>query len=375
VADYYALLGVGPDASPEEIKRAYRRKARELHPDANPDDPHAEERFKEVARAYEVLSDLDQRARYDRFGEAGVSSGAAAGADPFGFGGAGGINDIFEAFFGGGGFGSPRGPSGPPRGQDLEAVADLDLAQAAFGTTTPITIRTAVACPDCNGTGAAAGTAPMRCPDCNGSGQIRRVRQGLLGQMVTTGPCSRCGGVGQVIASPCPSCRGEGRRIEERSYNVDIPAGVDTGSTLRLTGRGAVGPRGGAAGDLYVHLRVRPHDRFRREGADLVAEQEVSFAQAALGVHVLLETLDGTEEDVAIPAGTQSGRELRLRGKGIPHLEGRGRGDLRVVVVVTTPTRLSKPDEELLRRWADEHGEEVDPPNQSLFSRIKSALQ
>jgi molecular chaperone DnaJ len=192
--------------------------------------------------------------------------------------------------------------------------------------------------------------------------------------MVTAGPCTRCGGLGQVITSPCPTCRGEGRRIEERTYNVDVPAGVDTGSTLRLSGRGAVGPRGGPPGDLYVHLRVRPDDRFRREGADLVTGFEVSFAQAALGVHVALETLEGSE-DMAIPAGIQSGEELRLRGRGVPKLEGRGRGDLRVVVTVSTPTRLSKTEEELLRQWAEQHGEDVDPPSQGFFSRIKSALQ
>jgi molecular chaperone DnaJ len=203
---------------------------------------------------------------------------------------------------------------------------------------------------------------------------VRRVRQSLFGQMVTAGPCPRCGGAGQVILTPCPTCRGEGRTIEERTYNVDVPAGVDSGSTLRLTGRGAAGQRGGPAGDLYVHLRVRPHDRFARDGYDLVAELPVSFAQAALGTHLELETLDGTEE-LAVAAGTQSGRELRLRGKGVPHVDGRGRGDLRVVLRVDTPTKLSATEQELLRRLAEERGEAVDPPSVGVFSRIKSAFK
>jgi molecular chaperone DnaJ len=192
--------------------------------------------------------------------------------------------------------------------------------------------------------------------------------------MVTAGPCPRCGGAGQVILTPCPTCRGEGRTVEERTYNVDVPAGVDTGSTLRLTGRGAAGPRGGSSGDLYVHLRVQAHDRFGRDGYDLVAEMPISFAQAALGTHIELETLDGTE-DLAVAAGTQSGRELKLRGRGVPHVDGRGRGDIRVVLRVDTPTKLTASEQELLRRLAEERGEVVDPPAVGVFSRIKSAFK
>jgi len=373
MADYYELLGVSRGATADEIKRAYRRRARELHPDANPD-PDAENQFKELARAYEVLSDPNQRARYDQFGEAGL---AGAGAGPGGdFFGGGGLGDLFDAFFGGQGnpFGGQRAPTGPPRGQDLEAVADLTFEQAVFGTTLPVTVRTAVPCGDCEASGASPGTYPSTCTECGGSGQVRRVRQSLFGQMVTAGPCSRCGGAGQIILAPCPTCRGEGRTIEERTYNVDVLAGVDNGSTLRLTGRGAAGPRGGPAGDLYVHLRVQPHDRFHRDGYDLVTELPVSFAQAAIGAHLPLETLDGSE-DIAVAAGTQSGRELRFRGKGVPHVDGRGRGDLRVVLRVDTPTKLTATEQELLRRLAEERGEPVDPPATGVFSRIKSAFK
>jgi molecular chaperone DnaJ len=377
MADYYELLGVARNASADEIKRAYRKRARELHPDANPDDEHAAERFKELSRAYQVLSDGDQRARYDRFGEAGVGGGAGGGPtadDLFG----GGLGDIFETFFGGGGGGPfgggrSRGPAGPPRGQDLEVVTDLTFEQAVFGDQVTIELKLPVRCDDCEGTGAGEGTRPVECSECNGSGQVQRVRQSLLGQMVTATTCNRCGGLGQVIATPCPTCRGEGRVTVDHSYQVDVPAGVDTGSTLRLSGRGAAGPRGGGAGDLYVHLRVRPHDRYTRVDHDLVTEVPVSIAQASLGTSITLETLDGTE-DLVIPAGTQPGREFVLRQRGVPRLQGRGRGDLRAVVRVDVPTRLSDDEIELLTRLAEGRGESVGNGKEGLMSRIKSAF-
>jgi molecular chaperone DnaJ len=369
--DYYALLGVSPGAGADEIKKAYRRRARELHPDANPGDKAAEDEFKAVARAYEVLSDPEARARYDRYGEAGVSNGQAG--DPFG---GGGLGDIFEAFFGGGSpfGGGNRGPAGPPRGQDLEVVADISFEQAVFGATVPVTLRTAMRCDDCGGTGAGAGTQPVTCAECNGVGQLRKVRQSMLGQMVTATPCPRCGGLGQVIASPCPTCRSEGRVIADKTYQVDVPAGVDSGSTLRLSGRGAVGPRGGAAGDLYVHLRVAAHERFARDGDDLVTDLDISFAQAALGTRFTLPTLDGDEE-IVIPPGTQPGREFVFRHRGVPRLQGRGRGDLRVRAVVHVPTKLDEQEAQLLRQYAEGRGEHIEPPESGgLFSRIKSAF-
>jgi molecular chaperone DnaJ len=379
MADYYDLLGVSRTASGEEIKRAYRRKARELHPDANPDDTATAERFKEVARAYQVLSDPDQRARYDRFGEAGVGGGTGSAGprmeDVFS---AGGLNDIFDAFFGGqnpfGGGSARRGPTGPPRGQDLEVVADITFEQAVFGATVPVTLKLPQRCGDCGGSGAGSGTKPVTCSDCNGSGQVQRVRQSLLGQMVTSAPCPRCGGLGQVIVTPCPTCRGEGRITAEHTYQVDVPAGVDSGSTLRLSGRGASGPRGGAPGDLYVHLRAGEHDRYRREGNDLVTDVPISIAQAALGTTIALPTLDGTDEQLVVPPGTQPGREFVLRNRGVPRLQGRGRGDLRAQLVVEVPRKLDEEEAALLRQYAEKRGESVNPPDKRLFSRIRSAF-
>ena len=371
MADYYELLGVGRGASAEELKRAYRRRARELHPDANPGDPHAAEQFKELARAYEVLSNPDLRARYDRYGEAGVNGGGQSAGDPFG---AGGLGDIFEAFFGGGSPFGGRGPSGPPRGADVEAMADITLEQAVFGDQVNVEVRTALRCDDCHGTGAGAGTQPVTCSDCNGRGQVQRTRQSLLRQMVTSSVCPRCNGLGQVIVTPCPTCGGDGRRIDNKTFQVEVPAGVDTGSTLRLSGRGAVGPRGGTAGDLYVHIRVAPHEVFSREGDDLVVQVPVSMAQAALGTKFSLPTLDGDEE-LTIPAGTQPGHQVVFRNRGAHRLQGRGRGNLLVNVVVEVPTELSAEEDELLRRLAELRGEHVGSGGGGLFKRIKSAFQ
>lgn len=374
MSDFYETLGVSRGATADEIKKAYRRRARELHPDTNPD-PEAEAQFKEIARAYEVLSDPTKRQRYDQFGEAGMNGGGSP------FDGAAGFGDIFDAFFGGGGpfggaggGGRSRGPSGPARGPDLEAVATVDFRDAVFGCQSDVAVRTAVACDACEATGATPGTSVTTCGDCGGSGQVRRVRQSILGQVVTAGPCPTCEASGQVIASPCDTCGGEGRRIVEKTFTVDIPAGVDSGSTLRLTGRGAVGIRGGGAGDLYVHLDVRAHDRFERDGNDLHHELTLSMPQAALGTHLTFETLDGDEE-LVIPAGTQPGRVFRLRGRGVPSVDGRGRGDLLVTVAVSVPAKLTDEQEELLRRFAASTGDVVAPPDESLFAKIKSAFK
>ncbi|MCU1453771.1 MAG: dnaJ [Acidimicrobiales bacterium] len=372
--DYYELLGVPSDASLDDIKRAFRQRARELHPDANPDDAEAEARFKEVALAYETLSDPERRRRYDQFGPEGNGGG---GGDPFGFTG-GGLGDIFEAFFsggGGGGFGGGGGrrSSGPPAGPDLEAVVDLDFERAVFGAQEEVTVRTAAACETCEATGAAPGTSAETCQHCHGAGQVRQVHKSIIGQMVTAGPCPACGGLGQVIASPCPDCQGEGRTITDKTYTVDIPAGVDTGSTLRLSGFGAAGQRGGPRGDLYVQVRVRPHPRFSRDGFDLHHELHLAATQAALGVHLPFETLDGTE-DLVVPRGTQSGKVFRLRGRGVPHVRGRGRGDVLVHAVVDTPQDLDPESEDLLRQLAARRGEDVAPADRGLMSRIRSAF-
>ncbi|HZU71714.1 MAG TPA: molecular chaperone DnaJ [Acidimicrobiales bacterium] len=369
--DYYALLGVSRSATQDEIKRAYRKLARELHPDVAGE---AEaERFKLVTQAYETLGDPERRRRYDMFGPEGVRAGAGAGPDMGSFFQTGGLGDIFDAFFGGADMRTGRG--GPPRGADLETTLQIEFEEAVFGTQKDITVRTASACSACGGSGARQGTTPTTCSVCGGAGEIRRVRQSLLGQMVTASPCHRCGGTGEEVRSPCPQCAGEGRVADSRTWTVDVPAGVDHGVTLRLPGRGAAGPRGGTAGDLYVHLAVRPHPRFERHGFDLVHQLRVSIAQAALGVKVNLDTLDGVEELTVAP-GTQSGAVLRLRGRGVPHVEGRGRGDLLVEVVVEVPTDLTPAQEELLRQLAAERGEEVAPPaGPGLRSRIRSAFK
>lgn len=364
-ADHYDTLGVQRDATDEEIKRAYKKLARRHHPDLNPGDAESEARFKQIGAAYEVLADRERRARYDRFG-----TDDPRAADPF----AGGIGDIFEAFFGGGSaFGGGRGRSGPPSGEDLEAHIDLDLEEVVFGGERDVTVRTAVRCEDCDGSGAAAGTSPAACSECGGAGQVRRVRQSVLGQMVTAGSCGSCGGAGQVIATPCRSCDSQGRTIENRTYSVDVPPGVDDGSTLRLSGRGAAGPRGGGHGDLYVRVRVRPHPVFHRDGPDLLHDLYVPYTQAALGARIDYETLDGVEE-LEIPRATESGTVFRLRGLGVPHVRGRGRGDLLIRVVVDVADNLDEEQETLLRKFAEMRGEEVAEPGRGLFSRIRSTF-
>ncbi len=371
MADLYELLGVARTATADEIKKAYRRLARELHPDVNQDDPEAEARFKEVATAYEVLSDPERRARYDQFGTAD-----GPGFDPFAGGGMGGFGDLFDAFFGGsgpfGGTGGRRGPAGPAQGPHLEVVATLPFEDAVFGCEHEVSIRTAVTCDDCEGSGAAPGSQPETCTECGGSGEQRVVRQTLLGQIVSATVCRRCGGEGKVIPEPCPTCSGEGRLVTERSYIVSVPPGVDTGSVLRLSGRGAVGLRGGPAGDLYVKIKVEPHERFERQGYDLIEELPISMTQGALGHHMAYETLDGTE-DLVIPRGTQSGRTFRLRRRGVPH--GSSRGDLLVRVVVQTPNDLTPEQEALLEQFAELRGEDVVRPDTGLLSKIRSAFR
>lgn len=374
--DYYELLGVARNATADDLKKAYRKRARELHPDANPDNPEAAEQFKELSNAYAVLSDDQQRARYDRYGPEGVTGpGQPNMGDMFG---GGGIGDIFDAFFGGGSGGSPfgggrRGPAGPPRGQDMEVAVDITFEQAVFGAEIPVTLRLPQGCETCDGSGAGAGTEPVTCSECSGSGQVQRVRQSVLGQMVTTSPCARCGGLGRIVTTPCTTCRGEGRVTSEKTYTVDVPGGVVDGSTLRLTRRGAVGPRGGGPGDLYVHLRVASHDRFVRDGDHLLCEVPISIAQAALGTHITLDTLDGDEE-LTVPAGTQPGRQFVLKGRGVTRLQGRGRGDLIAVVRVDVPTKLNADESDLLRQFAEGRGETIGEPAGGLFSKIKSAF-
>ncbi len=374
LGDLYALLGVQSDASDEEIKRAYRARARELHPDTNQGDPESEARFKQVTVAYEVLRDPERRARYDRLGPEGVFGSQAGGAGGFGFDG--GLGDIFEAFFGQMAGGGTR-RRGPQTGADAEVRLGLEFAEAVFGCQKEISVRLPSPCATCAGRGTAPGTDPVTCVDCQGNGELRRVRQSLLGQVVTSVACSRCGGTGEMIPNPCADCRGEGRRMEESTFTVEVPAGVEDGLTLRLADRGAAGQRGGPSGSLFVHLSVTPDARFERQGDNLHTTLTVGVAQAALGTETEVESLDGPQR-LTVGPGTQHGHIERIRGLGVPHLRGRGRGDLFVHVLVATPGDLTPEQDELLRQFAASRGEDVSPPGttggEGVFSRLRSAF-
>ena len=367
LGDLYEILGVDRSASADDIKKAYRKLARELHPDTNPD-PAAEERFKQVSVAYEILSDPERRLSYDTYGD--PRGPGAQGADF----GAQGFGDIFDMFFSQMG-GTQSRRRGPAAGQDVETSVRLTLKEAAFGTTKEFSLRLPVRCSDCNGSGAAPGTSTQPCSDCQGTGEIRRVRQSILGQMVTASPCPRCQGLGQTVPNPCGACRGDGRVTEERTMTVEVPHGVESGTTLRLSDHGAAGPRGGPSGSLFVHLEVTPDPRFERSGDDLHTMVHLGVAQAAIGTAVDVETLEETVS-VTIPAGTQSGEILKRRHEGIPHLRGRGRGDLYVHIQVDTPTDLSEREIELLGELAEIRGEYLEPGGEhhGILSKIRSAF-
>ena len=371
--DYYQDLGVSRDAGPEDIKRAYRKMARKLHPDVNAG-PEAEEEFKKVSQAYDVLSDPEKRRAFD------------AGADPYGGAAAGGFgqgfsfSDIMDAFFtnsgaGGGG----RGPrSRQRRGQDALIRLDLDLAQAVFGAERELTIDTAVACGTCHGDGAQPGSGTRTCDVCGGRGEVQQVQRSFLGQVMTSRPCTACQGYGTVIANPCFECSGDGRVRTRRTLKIRVPAGVDTGTRIQLTGEGEVGAGAGPAGDLYVEIAVTAHETFQRRGDDLHCSFELPMTSAALGTTIKLNTFDGMT-DLEIKPGTQSGDVITLRGKGVTHLRGTGRGDLIVHASVLTPTRLTGEQEALLRQLAEMRGEErsdgrLTPVNHGLFGKLRDAF-
>ncbi len=357
--DHYATLGVPPDASSEEIKRAYRQLARQYHPDANSHDPSAEERFKEITRAYEILSDPQKRRTYDAFGDDRL--GAAHFTD------FGGISDLFSTFFGG--FGAER--RGPTRGGDVLSEVTLTLEEAAVGSEKDVRVATLAECDTCGGNGAAPGTFPTRCSECGGTGEAREIRRTVFGNVMTATTCPRCRGAGEEIVEPCPDCRGTGRREVTDVMTVSIPAGIDDGAQLRVTGRGEAGVRGGRSGDLYVGIRVEPHEIFRRVGDDLGCEVAVPLTVAALGGTVDVPTLDG-REPVTIKPGTQAGEVLRLKNRGMPRLGGGPRGELVALLKVETPADLTPEQEELLRRFAELRDEEVGEAG--LFQKIKEAF-
>lgn len=360
MADHYTTIGVARDASAEEIKRAYRKLARELHPDTNPD-PTASERFKDVTHAYEVLSDPQKRRQYDMFGD-------DRGIGAAGFGDFHGISDLFATFFGGAAGTTRRGAT---RGADLLAEVEITLEEAATGIERTVTISALAECEECGGSGAAPGTFPVRCSECGGTGEQRQVRQTMLGQVMTATTCSRCGGSGQEIVERCPTCSGAGRVRRTDELTVDIPAGIEDGAQLRVSGRGEAGMRGGRSGDLFVGVNIAAHPTFQRVGADLGCEVSVPMTTATLGGEVEVPTLDGTET-IEVEPGTQSGEVIRMRNRGMARLGHRGRGELVVLLKVETPTGLTEEEETLLRRFAEARGDRV--ANKSVFERIKEAF-
>lgn len=356
--DYYEVLGVSRDASTEEIKKAYKKLAKQYHPDLNPDSKTAEEKFKEVNEAYSVLSDENSRARYDQFGhnDPGAAGYGGGGFDFSGFGG-GGFGDIFETFFGGGfGGGRAADPNAPQEGNDLRVDVEVSFEDAAKGVEQEIALTRMETCPTCHGSGAKPGTKRKTCASCHGSGKQRVNQTTAFGQFQTVRSCPACGGRGSIIEEACPDCQGSGRTRQKRKLKVNIPAGVDTGSRLRMQGEGEGGLNGGPAGDLYVYVTVRSHKYFRREGDNVYLEQPISFAEAALGAEIEVPTLEGKVK-LEIPEGTQTGTTFRLRGRGFPKLRGYGKGDQHVRVKVTTPTHLSKEQKELLQKLAASFGE------------------
>ncbi|GAA4200067.1 molecular chaperone DnaJ [Streptosporangium oxazolinicum] len=374
-SDYYGTLGVRRDASAEEIKKAYRRLARELHPDVNPD-PETQERFKEITQAYEVLSDSGKRQMYD-MGADPFASGGGAGAGGFGAGFP--FSDIMDAFFGAAGGGGGRGPrSRARRGRNATIRVELDLRESGFGTTRELVVDTAVVCEVCTGSGAAAGTHPDTCDMCHGRGEVSQVTRSFLGQVMTSRPCPQCGGFGSIIRNPCQECSGDGRVRTRRTIKVRIPAGVEDGTHIQLAGEGEIGPGGGPPGDLFLEIVERPHEIFERRGDDLHCTVQIPMTAAALGTILTMETLDGAEE-LDIRPGTQSGQTIPLYGRGVQRLNESGRGDLLIHVNVETPARLDTEQEQLLKELARLRGEErppgkFAPGQQSFFSRLRDAF-
>jgi molecular chaperone DnaJ len=378
--DYYDVLGVTRNADDAEIKKAFRRLARELHPDVNTEDPEAEAKFKEAAEAYEVLSDSDRRATYDRYGHDGLRSG---GYSP-NFEGFGSMSDLFEALFGGGGGGGGGlggmfggfggGPAGPAQGGDIQVAAEITLAEAAQGAPVELSYDAVVTCEHCRGNGAEPGTPIETCPKCQGTGQLRTVARTLIGQVMSTTTCDQCGGDGKVAVDPCHVCRGRGRHPERQSVSVDVPAGIADGQRIRVNGRGHAGERGGPPGDLYVLVRVKEDSRFVRDGDDLVTAVDISGPQAALGASVEVPTIDGPEE-LEIPPGTQPNETLVLRGRGMPSLRGRREGDLRVIVNVVTPRNLSAEQRELLEAFSTTLTHENLHSDEGVFAKLRRAFR
>jgi molecular chaperone DnaJ len=375
--DYYEVLGLGRSASTDDIKRAFRQKARQYHPDVNKEEG-AEAQFKEISEAYEVLIDDDKRSAYDRFGHAAVSGTGGAGGPGFDpFQGFGSFSDIFETFFTAAASGGATGTRArrPQRGGHLLYRLSIEFEESIFGTEKEIEIPRLATCPKCDGSGAEPGTDTTVCPQCNGRGETRRTQQSIFGQFVSVVPCDRCGGEGKIVATPCTECKGEGRIRETRKLAVKIPAGVDDGMQIRLSGEGEAGPKGAPPGDLLVELNVKPHKLFKRDDHDLLLDLNVNMAQAALGADIEVPVVDGGTASVKVAAGTQSGKVVRVKGMGVPYLRGSGRGDLMVKINVQIPTTLTEEQKRLLRELAQTFGEaSPGPQDKGLFGKIRDAL-
>jgi molecular chaperone DnaJ len=367
--DYYTLLGVARGASDDEIKRAFRKLARELHPDVS-QEPDAAERFKKVAEAYEVLSDPERRRTYDRFGLAGLRRGGFTPTD-FDFGS---LSDIFSAFFGETLFDRGTRPGRPVRGADVATVVEVSLPEAFRGTAVRVPFEVAVTCERCGGNGAEPGTTPVTCPTCRGAGRVQQVSQSVFGQFVRSSSCPHCGGAGVVVESPCERCRGAGRMVETRELEVDVPAGIHDGQRIRLRGEGHAGDAGGPAGDAFVQVRVRPHEDLVRDGDDLLTTVRLTMIDAALGATVSVSTPEG-EEELEVEAGVQPGDVRVLRGKGMPSLTSGRRGDLRVQVEVAIPRRLSPEQRRLLLELGEQLSDDVYRGDDGFFERLRSAFR
>jgi molecular chaperone DnaJ len=368
--DYYEVLGVGKSATKDEIKKSYRKLSKKYHPDINKD-ADAPEKFKEIKEAYEVLSDDQKRAHYDQFGHTDPNQGGFGGGGDFG--GGFGFEDIFSSFFGGGG-GRRRDPNAPRQGADLQYTMTLSFEEAAFGKDTTIEIPREETCDTCDGSGAKPGAQVDTCSHCNGSGQLNVEQNTPFGRIVNRRVCHHCNGSGKIIRDKCSTCHGAGKVKKQKKISVKIPAGVDDGQQLRVAGQGEPGVNGGPPGDLFVVFSIRTHEFFEREGDDIYCEMPITFSQAALGDEVEVPTLHGKVK-LKVPAGTQTGTNFRLRGKGVPNVRGYGQGDQHVVIRVITPTKLSEKQKELLRDFAEESGEAVDEHENSFFDRVKRAFK
>ena len=376
--DYYEVLGVDKSASAEDIKKAYRQMAKKYHPDLHPGDKEAEEKFKEVNEAYEVLSDADKKSRYDQFGHAGVDpsygGGGYGGGFSGGFGDVGDIGDIFNSFFGGGfGGSSASRANAPRRGQDVKTNVNISFMDACFGKDMDVTVNRMEKCPDCNGSGTAAGSSAETCPDCHGTGQVKVTQRTPFGVISQTKPCSRCGGKGKVINNPCQKCRGSGRVSISKKINVKIPAGIDDGQTLQISGQGNAGVNGGPSGDLHIIVSVRPDPIFERDGYDIHTDIPITYTQAVLGDEITVPTIDGKVK-YNVPEGTQNGTVFRFKNKGVKKLNRSDRGDQYVRVYIEVPKNLSKKQKELLKEFDASMSDENYSKRPSFFDKIRTAF-